>query len=86
VDIVCCILDESNMPYDLTRFTDPSTYMVSEKDFNGRSIRVLEHPGLWNGQMADWISLFVEVPRETFYPVKTVLDLLRKGHRPGLGL
>jgi len=82
VDIVCCILDESNMPYDLTRFTDTSAYMVSEKDFKGRSIRVLEHPGLWNGQMAGWMSLFVEVPNHTFYPVKTVLDLLRKGHRP----
>jgi len=62
---------------------DPKAVFISEKSREGRDLKSLEHPGLWNGAMAKWISIFVEVPRITFNPVKTVNDLLRKEHQPG---
>ena len=62
---------------------DPETYLVTRKSKDGRELKALEHPGLWNGSMAFWNTLFVEVPEFTFNPVKTVIDLLRPAHQPG---
>lgn len=67
-------------PYDLERFSDPSAAIVTRKVHEGRSIVVLEHPGLWNGRMARWNTVFVELPRHVFQPVKTLADLLGEAH------
>jgi hypothetical protein len=80
VDLACALRDRHGQPYDLRRFVDPDAAFISEKSSAGRSLRALEHPGLWNGAMADWTTLFVEVPLATFNPVKTVNDLLRPEH------
>lgn len=82
VDIVCALRDRHGAPYDLQRFVDPSTVFISSKSHEGRPLKALERPGLWNGAMAGWNTVFVEVPDETFAPVKTVLDLLRPEHQP----
>ena len=68
-------------PYDLARFVDPETTIVTRKSIDGIDVRVLEWPGLWNGAMSRWNSIFVEVPLDVFHPVKTILDLLRPEHR-----
>ncbi|MGM9805738.1 MAG: DUF4301 family protein [Candidatus Aphodosoma sp.] len=81
VDIVCGITDYKGNRFDLVRYVDCQTGFISEKSKNGKSMRVLELPGLWNGAMSDWITVFVEVPVATFNPVKTVNDLLREQHR-----
>ena len=60
---------------------DEETGLISAKSYQGRELRALELPGLWNGSMSDWNTLFVEVPIETFNPVKVVLDLLREPHQ-----
>jgi hypothetical protein len=65
---------------DLHQFADPEKYFIVEKSYRDKDIRFIERPGLWNGSMANWLSIFVEVPSETFTPVKTVLDLLNKSH------
>jgi len=83
VDLVCGVRDWQGKPFDLRRFTDPKTVLISQKSKYGKDLKALEHPGLWNGSMARWITLFVEVPVITFNPVKTVNDLLRKEHQPG---
>lgn len=83
VDIVCWIKDYQGNKFDLSNFTDPDTAFITEKSQDGQSFKVLEHPGLWNGAMADWITLFVEVPISTFSPVKSITDLLRPQHQPG---
>jgi hypothetical protein len=82
VDLVCGVRDAEGRPFDLMRFTDPDTGFISVKSKDGRDLKALELPGLWNGGMAKWITLFVEVPVTTFAPVKTVLDLLRREHQP----
>ena len=82
VDLVCGVRDYSGKNFDLMNFTDPNTGFISTKSKEGRELKALELPGLWNGAMANWNTLFVEVPIITFNPVKTVLDLLRKEHRP----
>ena len=82
VDLVCGVRDYRGRPFDLQRFTDPATGFISEKSKDGRSLRALELPGLWNGAMAHWNTAFVEVPGSTFHPVKTVMDLLRPEHQP----
>lgn len=84
VDIVCALRDRHGAPYDLHRFVDPATVFISSKSHEGRPLKALERPGLWNGAMAGWNTVFVEVPDETFAPVKTVLDLLRPEHQPGV--
>jgi hypothetical protein len=66
---------------DLFEFSDPNKYFIVDKKFEGKSIRFMESPGLWNGSMANWLTLFVEVPSTTFTPVKNVLDLLSKSHQ-----
>ncbi|MFA6030184.1 MAG: DUF4301 family protein [Elusimicrobiota bacterium] len=81
VDVVCALRDYLGEPFNLKRFQDPAAVFISEKTWEGQPIRVLEHPGLWNGGMARWITLFVEVPLWTFQPVKTLSDLLREGHQ-----
>ena len=81
VDMVVGLKNWQGRPFDLTRFSDPSQGIVTEKHFEGRAIRTLEHPGLWNGGMAHWNTLFIEVPAAIFHPVKTITDLLRPGHR-----
>ena len=81
VDIVCCIKDHNGQKYDLTKFVDHSTSFISDKFQDGQIVKALELPGLWNGSMSGWNSVFVEVPSQTFHPVKTVNDLLRTGHK-----
>ena len=81
VDLVCLLRDRHGRCYDLPRFVDPNAYLVVEKSHEGRPLRALERPGLWNGSMAYWNTVFVEVPVETFTPVKTVNDLLRPAHQ-----
>jgi len=83
VDIVCGIRDFRGRSFDLTRFHDPSTCFISTKSMDGKQLKALELPGLWNGAMAKWNTIFVEVPLITFNPVKTFLDLLEKAHGPG---
>jgi hypothetical protein len=82
VDLVCYVRDFNNEQFDLRDFVDPSTGFISIKSKDGRELKAQELPGLWNGAMADWITVFVEVPIITFNPVKTVNDLLRKEHQP----
>jgi len=81
VDVVCAVRDRHGRPYDLRRFVDEDTYLVVEKSHEGRPLRSIERPGLWNGAMAGWNTIFVEVPLVTFAPVKTINDLLRPEHR-----
>ena len=81
VDLVCGLKDYKGHKFDLTKYVDKQTGFISEKSKNGKELKALELPGLWNGAMADWITLFVEVPAETFNPVKTVNDLLRPQHQ-----
>ena len=85
VDLVCGVRDWRGEPFDLREFVDPDTVFISLKSKDGKELKALEHPGLWNGSMAHWITLFVEVPAITFNPVKTVNDLLRKEHQPAGG-
>jgi hypothetical protein len=81
VDLVCGVRDYAGKPFNLMAFTDPNTGFISIKSHQGRELKALELPGLWNGAMAHWNTLFVEVPLDTFNPVKTVLDLLRPQHQ-----
>lgn len=81
VDLVCAVRDKAGNPYDLQQYIDPQTGFISFKSKNGRELKALELPGLWNGAMSDWNTVFVEVPIETFNPVKTVNDLLRAQHQ-----
>ncbi len=82
VDIVCAIRNHKGEKFNLKEFVDPDTGFISIKSNNGRKLKAQELPGLWNGAMAYWITLFVEVPIVTFNPVKTVNDLLRENHLP----
>lgn len=82
VDLVCGVRDYLGKPFDLMEFVDPQTGFISVKSKGGRELKALELPGLWNGSMAHWNTVFVQVPLLTFNPVKTVLDLLRKEHQP----
>ncbi|HMV27113.1 MAG TPA: DUF4301 family protein, partial [bacterium] len=82
VDIVCGVRDFEGKPFDLHRFIDPHTGFISKKSKDGREIKAMELPGLWNGAMAKWITIFAEVPLITFNPVKTINDLLRPEHQP----
>lgn len=81
VDLVCSLKNYKDEKFHLPDYIDPSTGFVSEKSKNGKELKALELPGLWNGAMSDWNTVFVEVPIETFNPVKTVNDLLRKEHQ-----
>ena len=81
-DMVCALRNRDRQPLPLSRFVNRSAVFVAQKSSQGRDLRALEHPGLWNGSMAEWTTIFVEVPRETFQPVKSLLDLLGPGHAP----
>lgn len=81
VDLVCAIKDYKGEKFDLPKYVDKSTGFISSKSKGGRSLKALELPGLWNGAMSDWNTVFVEVPLSTFNPVKTVNDLLRDQHQ-----
>ena len=81
VDLVCSLKDHEGKAFDLTKFVDPKTAFISTKTIGGNDIKALELPGLWNGSMANWNTIFVEVPLITFNPVKTVNDLLKIPHQ-----
>jgi hypothetical protein len=81
VDLVCAMNDRKGNTYPLRKFRDPMTGFISYKSKDGKELKAQELPGLWNGSMADWNTLFVEVPLITFNPVKTVNDLLREQHQ-----
>ena len=73
--------DYKGKVFDLRKFVDPATGFISTKSKDGKDLKAQELPGLWNGAMANWITVFVEVPISTFNPVKAVNDLLRKEHQ-----
>ncbi|MFI3277748.1 MAG: DUF4301 family protein, partial [Rikenellaceae bacterium] len=80
VDLVCGVRNYKGEKFSLADYVDPSTGFISEKSSGGRALRAQELPGLWNGAMAYWNTIFVEVPISTFSPVKVVQDLLRAQH------
>jgi len=81
VDIVCGIRNYKGKKFNLLDYVDKSTGFITEKTYKGKKIKTQELPGLWNGAMANWITIFAEVPIETFSPVKTVQDLFKIEHR-----
>lgn len=81
VDLVCCLHDYKGNKFNLLEYVDEEAGFISSKSYKGRELKALELPGLWNGAMSDWNTIFVEVPLETFNPVKVVLDLLRSPHQ-----
>lgn len=83
VDIVCSLKNYNGGKFNLKRYVDPNAGLISKKSKDGKELKAQELPGLWNGSMSDWNTIFVEVPVETFNPVKTVNDLLREQHQEG---
>ena len=81
VDLVCSIKNHQRYKFNLLNFVDKDTGFISSKSKSGRELKALELPGLWNGAMSDWNTIFVELPISTFNPVKTVNDLLRDEHQ-----
>jgi hypothetical protein len=81
VDLVCGVKNYKGEKFDLRNFRDPKTGFISIKSKDGRELKAMELPGLWNGAMSNWITLFVEVPLITFNPVKSINDLLRVEHQ-----
>ena len=81
VDIVCGVKNFKGEKFNLADFVDPEAGIITEKTSDTTKIKALELPGLWNGSMSDWITVFVEVPSTTFNPVKTVWDLLKEPHQ-----
>ena len=81
VDLVCAVRDYKGNKFNLLNYVDKATGFISYKSKNGKDLKALELPGLWNGSMSDWNTVFVEVPLTTFNPVKTVNDLLREQHQ-----
>jgi hypothetical protein len=81
VDLVCSMRNHKGDKYNLLDYVDHNTGFISLKSKGGKELKALELPGLWNGSMSDWNTIFVEVPLETFNPVKTVNDLLRAEHQ-----
>lgn len=81
VDLVCAIKNYKGEKFNLLNYVDKNTGFISLKSKSGKEMKALELPGLWNGAMSDWNTIFVEVPIETFNPVKTVNDLLRVEHQ-----
>ncbi|MCR4031588.1 MULTISPECIES: DUF4301 family protein [Flavobacterium] len=82
VDLVCSIKNYRNEKFDLLQFVDHKTGFIVEKSVDGKAVKNYELPGLWNGSMANWLTVFVAVPLITFNPVKTVNDLLKAAHQP----
>ena len=81
VDLVCGLKDYKGNAFDLMKYRDDNTGIITEKSMGGRNLKALELPGLWNGSMADWLTVFMEVPAITFNPVKSVNDLLGENHQ-----
>ena len=81
VDLICMPYDYKGNKFNLDDFIDYSAGFISEKSKNGHPLRAMERPGLWNGAMAYWNSVFVEIPASTFTPAKTIIDLLGYGHK-----
>jgi hypothetical protein len=81
VDLMCCTRNYKGQKFDLLQYRDPATGFISHKSKDGKPLKALELPGLWNGAMSDWNTIFVEVPAITFNPVKTINDLLRPEHQ-----
>ena len=81
VDLVCAVRDYKGNKFNLLNYVDKATGFISYKSKGGKELKALELPGLWNGSMSDWYTVFVEVPLSTFNPVKTVNDLLREQHQ-----
>ena len=81
VDLVCATKNYRGEHFNLLRYVDKQAGFISSKSKNGKELKALELPGLWNGAMSDWNTIFVEVPIATFNPVKTVNDLLRPEHQ-----
>ncbi|MCF8407552.1 MAG: DUF4301 family protein [Crocinitomicaceae bacterium] len=81
VMIVASVMDLTGEKYDLSLYSDEQSYFVVNKKHEGKNIKFIEKPGLWNGSMAFWNTIFVEIPSETFSPVKTILDLLDDAHQ-----
>ena len=81
VDLVCGLKDYKGNSFDLMKYRDDNTGIITEKSMGGRTLKALELPGLWNGSMADWLTVFMEVPEITFNPVKSVNDLLGPNHQ-----
>ena len=81
VDLVCAVRNYKGEKFNLLNYVDKATGFISYKSKNGKDLKALELPGLWNGSMSDWNTVFVEVPLSTFNPVKTVNDLLREQHQ-----
>ncbi|PKB16255.1 DUF4301 family protein [Flavobacterium sp. 5] len=82
VDLVCGLKNYKNQKFDLKQFVDPESGFIVHKNHTGIDLKAYELPGLWNGAMANWLTVFVEVPLFTFNPVKTVNDLLKQAHQP----
>jgi len=82
VDLVCGLKNYKGEKFDLHTYVDPEMSFISSKTKDGKNLKALELPGLWNGAMAKWNTVFVEVPVSTFNPVKTVADLLKHSHQP----
>jgi hypothetical protein len=81
VDLICSLKSYKGEKFDLHQYVDSNTGFISVKSKDGKQLKAMELPGLWNGAMANWITVFVEVPIITFNPVKTVNDLLRENHQ-----
>lgn len=81
VNLVCGLKDYKVNNFHLKNFVDHQSGIITKKSKDGIELKALELPGLWNGSMADWITIFIEVPITTFNPVKEVNDLLRKEHQ-----
>lgn len=81
VDLICFVRDYKGNKFNLTKYIDSKTGFISEKSKNGRPLRAMERPGLWNGAMAKWNTVFVAVPLSTFTPAKVVTDLINGGHK-----
>jgi len=80
--LVCHFLDHKGNKYNLEDYRNSKAALISEKLMLGRRTNVIELPGLWNGSMWGWNTVFVEIPSSVFHPVKTVNDLLKSGHKP----
>ena len=81
VHIAACIKDFKGVPFDLFQYADLETAFISTKNIQGQNVRIYEYPGLWNGCMSDWLTLFIEISSDSFNPVKTVNDLLKEKHQ-----
>ena len=81
VDLVCGLKNFEGESFDLLKYRDDDTGFITEKSYQGRKLKAMELPGLWNGSMAHWNTIFVEVPLITFNPVKTIMDLLKENHQ-----